>query len=263
MKRNLPILLLSLIALLPCGAAAWQAADSRLTQPRKGYRLNYTFDDKAQIQEYDRLIRKGVRAVKVFFGAPFPKSFDVVIHPGRASLDSTWQRDWLMPDFKSECWMVASGVGAKIDLLSPRCWAEAACEHDYSETLKTQQLITHELIHVFHGQFNESPDFASVEGIDWLVEGIAAYASGQCDSARMAQVRKAVLENKTPSGLDGFWTGKLKYGLSGSLVMYLDQHYGREKLKALLPLAKRQAVLDALQTTEADLLREWKAFILG
>jgi hypothetical protein len=147
-------------------------------------------------------------------------------------------------------------------MISPQQWDKEACEHKYSESAKTQQLITHELIHVFHGQRNASPDFSNVEGIDWFVEGLATYASGQCDSSRIREVKKAVSENKTPNELDKFWTGRLKYGLSGSLVMFIDKKYGRSKLIELLPFNKKGDVLSALGITESELLGEWREFIL-
>jgi hypothetical protein len=64
------------------------------------------------------LFDKGINSVNEFFGSGFSKSFDVYVHPSRLSLDSTWQKDWQMPEFKSECWMVASGTHNKLDLIS-------------------------------------------------------------------------------------------------------------------------------------------------
>jgi hypothetical protein len=100
--------------------------------------------------------------------------------------------------------MVASGIAAKLDMISPKLWDKQSCEHIYSETTHPQQLITHELVHVYHGQLNVSPDFSNVEGIDWLVEGLATFASGQCDALRIAEVKKAINENKIPKSLDDF-----------------------------------------------------------
>jgi hypothetical protein len=148
-------------------------------------------------------------------------------------------------------------------MISPKMWDKESCEHRYADSIKTQQLITHELVHVYHGQQNPSPDFSNVTGIDWFVEGLAVYASGQCDSARMAQVKKAITENKTPAGLDKFWTGEYKYGLSGSVVMYIDKKYGREKLIALLKLTNITDLLATLNTTEVELLSNWKEFVLN
>lgn len=232
-----------------------------LSKKQKGYTLIYTAIDKNSTKAYNKIIRKGIKSAKSFFHSPFRESFTIVIHPSRESLDSTWQKDWGMPAFKSECWMVASGVAAKLDMISPKLWDELSCEHHYSETIKTQQLITHELIHVYHGQLNVSPDFSNVEGIDWFVEGLATYASGQCDADRIAEVKMAINDNKIPKSLDNFWTGKIKYGLCGSVVQYIDHRYGRETLIALLPVNKKSDLLKTLKITENELLDNWKSYI--
>lgn len=240
----------------------WAAsAVNWLVEKQKGYTLMYSNADKENSKEYRAIIDSGIVSVQAFFGDTFKKEFEIYIHPDRQSLDSQWQKDWNMPDFKSECWMVASGVASKLDMISPKMWDKEACEHTYSNRLKTQQLITHELFHVYHGQLNASPDFSDVTGIDWFVEGLATYASGQCDSARIAEIKKAISENKIPASLDKFWTGKLKYGLSGSVVMYIDKKYGRDKLKELLKFNKGDVLLSTLGITEADLMNQWKTFV--
>jgi hypothetical protein len=115
---------------------------------------------------------------------------------------------------------------------------------------------------VFHGQRNASPDFSNTEGINWFIEGLATYASGQCDSLRISEVKRAISENKIPVSLDDFWTGKIKYGLSGSVVMYIDKIYGRAMLIKLLPFNKKEDLLKTLNITEPDLLNDWKKFML-
>jgi hypothetical protein len=232
-----------------------------IAEKQKGYTLMYTSIDKSNKKEYRKFIDNGINSVKTFFHSSYKNAFNVFIHPYRQSLDSAWQKDWNMPTFKSACWMVASGVATKLDMISPKLWDKQSCEHIYSETTKTQQLITHELVHIYHGQLNISPDFSNVEGIDWFVEGLATFASGQCDSSRIAEVKKAIFENKIPTNLDNFWTGKIKYGLSGSVVKYIDQKYGREKLKELLPLNKKSDILATLKITETELLNGWKKYI--
>ena len=112
--------------------------------------------------------------------------------------------------------MVASGIAGKLDMISPKVWDKEAYEHSYSEPEKVQWLTTHELVHVYHAQLTSSPDFSDTEGIDWFVEGLATYTSGQCGSSRIKEIKKAIAENKIPGTLDGFWKGNLKYGLSGS-----------------------------------------------
>jgi len=226
-----------------------------------GYTLIYTSNDNQNIKVYNTLISNGIATVEAFFNSSFNNEFEVYIHPDRQSLDSTWQKEWNMPDFKSECWMVASGVANRMDIISPAHWDKEACEHIYSDTLKTQQLIIHELVHVYHGQKNVSPDFSNTEGIDWFVEGLATYASGQCDSLRLSEVKNAIKDNKIPDNLDDFWSGKIKYGLSGSVVMFLDHKYGRAILNKLLILNNKTEILAMLKTTEAELLEGWEKYV--
>jgi hypothetical protein len=259
MKKSNALALLALMLFI-----SWKALEPNwIEKQHKYYNLFYTNIDKNNTSEYQKIIDKGIASVNSFFNQPYTKKFSIYIHSSRISLDSSWQRDWNEPNFKSECWMVASGIATKLDMISPKLLDKLSCEHKYAETQHTQQLITHELVHVYHGQLNSSPDFSNVQGIDWFVEGLATFASGQCDSTRIAEIKKAIAENTIPKSLDAFWTGKIKYGLSGSVVQYIDQHYGRAKLKALLPLNTKQAILSNLQTTESDFLNNWRKYILN
>lgn len=225
------------------------------------YVIFYTEPDRKNKVDYVQLLDAGIKSVESFFGDSFKSEFNVYIHPNRQSLDSQWQRDWDMPEFKSECWMVASGTATKLDMISPIRWDTEACEHSYADLLKTQQLVAHELVHVFHGQRNASPDFSDVTSMDWFVEGLATYASGQCNASRMNAVKQALESNTLPSSLDHFWTGKLKYGLSGSVVMYIDHTFGRSKLNELLRYNKKDELLKSLGITEENLLQGWKEFM--
>lgn len=232
-----------------------------ITEENKNYSFHYTKEDAAYKDEYTRMIDEGIRTVNSFFKIPFQQNFDVFVYPDRPSLDSTWRADWSMPDFHSECWMVASGVAQKLDLLSPAMWDASSCEHSYLDRIKTQQLITHELVHVFHGQYNISPDFSQTDGIDWFVEGLATYASGQCDAERLAEVRGAIDRGTIPATLDEYWSGKLKYGLSGSMVQFIDQHYGRAQLISLLQYNSKIQLLQVLHTTDIELIQQWAEFM--
>lgn len=259
MEAKTPIAIPTLLLLF---LTAWNVSTSGwIIEKNEGYTFYYKEPDRTHKKEYQKIVDEGIQSVRTFMDAPFPAKFSIYLHPDRSSLDSTWQQDWGMPEFQSACWMVASGIATKLDLLSPRTWAELACEHVYADQTATRQLITHELFHVYHGQLNKSPDFSTADGIDWFVEGFATYASGQCDSARMTEVRTSVLADAVPAGLEQFWSGKLKYGRSGSVVMYLDDKYGRAKLKALLAYDKKIEILESLNTTEAQLIADWKRFV--
>lgn len=253
----------SLILFISVILLSWNSPKGKwIIEKHEGFDMYYTSSDKVNLEEYLTLINNGMSSVQMFFGDPYKSHFSIFLHPDRLSLDSTWQKDWNMPDFKSECWMVASGTGTQFDLISPKNWITEACEHNYLEKEKTQKLITHELFHVYHGQLNVSPDFSNTEGIDWFIEGLATYASGQCDSLRISDVKTAIENNNIPQNLDEFWTGKLRYGLSGTVVMYIDYKYGRTKLKEILSLQNKADVMLSLNTTESELLREWKNYIL-
>ncbi len=243
---------------------SWKAVSEEWIQEKYlRYTLFYTESDRKHKEDYVTILNSSIQLVQNFFDDSFKKDFQVYVHPNRQSLDKQWQHDWNMPEFKSECWMVASGMATKVDMISPARWNEEACEHSYSDLIKTQQLITHELFHVYHGQLNASPDFSDVTNIDWFVEGFATYASGQLDVSRMDAVKHAIENDALPQSLDNFWTGKLKYGLSGSIVKYIDHKFGREKLRELLKYNRKDEVLNSLGVTEKDLLLAWSEFIRG
>lgn len=252
-----------LILFLIISLVSWKTIDNTwIIEKHKGYNLLYTSTDTREVTEYNKIVQNGITSVTAFFSSPYKEEFTIFIHPNRHSFDSALQKDWNMPDFKSECWMVASGIASKLDMISPVMWSNEACEHIYTDSQKTLRLIAHELVHVYHGQKNASPDFSNVEGIDWFVEGLATYASGQCDSMRIVEVKKAISGNNVPKSLDSLWTGKLKYGLCGSVVMYIDNQYGRNKLKELLPFNRKTDLLSKLNITEPELLDGWKKFML-
>lgn len=241
---------------------SWNTVSSQWTiKECEIFTLHYTDTDTSYIKEYLKLLNNGCKTIDNFFNDTFKNKFNVFIHPNRASLDIEWQKDWNQPNFKSECWMVASGIATKLDMISPKTWDIESCEHHYSDKDKTQKLITHELFHVYHGQLNTSPDFSDVDSIDWFVEGFATFASGQCDSTRIAEIKIAIKNQIVPKSLEKFWTGNLKYGLSGSIVMYIDKEFGRKKLKELLKYNKKKDILNSLAITEADLLKQWTKFI--
>lgn len=244
------LLLVSLIAFVQPGP--WHL------KKEKAYSVYYREADKKDLADYNKLFKKGTGEVKSFFKSDFNKHFRVYIHPHRKSLDSSWQKDWNMPDFKSECWMVASGMASRVDLISPAVWKQESCEHDYRDKTETQRLITHELVHVYHAQRNPSPDFSELAGLDWFAEGLANYASGQLTIEKLETVRRAIRENKIPSSLDDFWKGPIRYQLSGSVIRYIDNKWGREKLITLLSGISKTELLSALSISEVQLIRDWK-----
>ena len=153
--------------------------------------------------------------------------------------------------------MIASGVAHRLDLLSPRTWNKEACDHNADDTMEIRQVTWHELVHVFHGQQNPDHTFSYVEKLDWLVEGVASYVSGQLTEKRLQRIKQMIAENKTPSTLDDFWKGPDRYGLSGSIVAYIDKTFGRKKLFELLRVTNKQEALQLMGITEKQLIIDW------
>lgn len=236
------------------------------------FTLHYTASDSTLVPLLTETLRFGVSENTAFFGHPYPKSFEVWCFPNRAALDRQWQQDWGDSTFQSACWMVASGVGHRLDLLSPRIWGTEACEHRvplaspdsantprHTKALREfRQLITHELTHVYHGQYCQVPDFSGMDTLGWWVEGLATYVSGQLDSTRLYRVRALVQDGKAPAGLAEFWSGSNRYGLAGSVIAALDTRFGRAVLFQLLPFIKPEQLFEALKLDEEGVLKLWK-----
>jgi len=268
MKAGIRLLaLFSLLILFGCHHSSKKTSQSqsnelahaeKLTQQDDFYRLHYQPIDKPQAEKIAIWLDQGQSGVTEFFKTDFKTQFDVHIFPERDSLDAQWQKDWNMPAFKSQCWMVASGIAHRLDILSPRVWPTQGCEHDNSDEEATRKLILHELIHVFHGQHNPSPTFENIDNIDWLVEGLAVYASGQLDAARFGRAKISMQKGEGPELLANMWKGEHRYGYSGSMVKFIDDTYGRDVLIQLISLATADEVLNLLSTTEEELLEQWR-----
>lgn len=220
--------------------------------------LHYSTGDEEVIANINAFLTSGFDHVRNFFGQSFTRKVDVYIFPARELLDKQWQKDWGDTSFRSECWMIASGVAHRLDVLSPAVWSKQACDHNGNDTTEIRQVTWHELVHVFHGQYNPDHAFNYIEKLDWLVEGVATYAGGQLNSDRLQRVKRMIAENKTPTTLDDFWKGADKYGLSGSMVAYIDKVYGRKKLSELLRFTNKQDALQSLGVAESQLIAGWQ-----
>lgn len=227
----------------------------------KNYTINYTDRDAGNFMGIKSYLDKGIDSVENFFGKPYPNVFSVYVYPNRENLDKQWQKDWGVPGFKSQCWMVASGVAERLDILSTSAWLSQACEHNPVNKNDTQNLITHELVHVYQGQNNPHPNFADMDDIAWFVEGLAVFVSGQLNKDRIDRVKEAVRKGKYPKELKIAWSGENKYGFSGLMVKYIFSKYGKEKLAALLSQTNEKGIFGELKITEAQLLKNWRAWV--
>ena len=251
-----------LLVLVMNSIALYASTDSLLWIKKDftSYNLYYTATDASIINRIEKNLTVGTKHVASFFKKGFDKKISIYLFPNRKALTEQWRKDWNQPDFNAECWMVASGVALRLDILSPQRWKQETCEHNANDSTELQQIITQEMVHVFHGQQCPNPSFDGMDDYGWLTEGLADYASGQLTDAKLAQVREQILLGNTPTLLADFWKGKLRYQQSGSLICFIDKKYGREKLMSLLSLTKLTDMMKALNTTETELITDWKNF---
>jgi hypothetical protein len=227
------------------------------------YTLHYTIADSAITNIIMDHINWGISRVEGFFNRDFKKFFKFYLFPHRKALDLQWRQDWDIPDFKSQCWMIASGISHRLDFLSPRIWEMEACEHDSKDQEEIKQLICHELVHVYTLQNNPIPDASGLDPIAWFLEGIAVTISGQLDQNRQKGVLDALKKGEVPRELKKAWTGPHRYGMAGSLALYIAQKYGRETLFKLLSCTSNAQILEILGTNEAHLLKDWQNFVIN
>ena len=232
------------------------------TVPFGKYTLHYTDSEAGNFMLFKSYFDKGIASVQTFFGKKYPRPFNIYVFPNRKSLDKQWGKAGNKPGFKSECWMVASGLGDRLDLLTPTVWEKDACDHDPADKTEVQNLITHELVQVFQGQFNPHPDFAGMVDIGWFVEGLAVFVSGQLTKDRIDRAVKAIKLGKYPKELKNAWSGDNKYGIAGLMVNYIANKYGNKKLYELLPMTDQKGILTLLNTNENDFLNNWRAWAL-
>src|SRR6516162_1283393 len=164
-------------------------------------------DVAASLKPY---IQQGQQKVERFFSQPFKQAFEVEVFPDRAAFDKYFHKRWKFP--KTEAWMVASGVADRMAILSPRVWKTQAAEHDPMDVVHIRELVAHELVHVYHGQYNPRPDFDGMDDMGWFVEGLAVYASGQLARSHRTAARDALNSGKAPTRLADAWSGKYRYG---------------------------------------------------
>ncbi|MBN1301868.1 MAG: hypothetical protein JW995_11695 [Melioribacteraceae bacterium] len=221
------------------------------------YDIYFTKQDSSDISMFLAYFDNTHETITNYFNRQFLTKFDVYIHPNRASLDLEWSANWNIPGFKSQCWMVGSGVADQFDLLSPLAWNKEACEHNPNDITEIQRLITHEMMHVYHGQINLDHFFGNMQPMAWFIEGVAILVAGQLNEDRMQEVIKIINEDRYPRSLVKFWEGNARYALSGSVVKYILDKYGKDILLSLLEVQSNDELLAELDLTEQDLIKKW------
>lgn len=201
----------------------------------------------------------GRARVETFFSLPFAAPLEIVVAPNRTAFDALFADD---PDIApTQCWMVGVGGASLLALLSPRAWPSEACEHEANDAAHVQEIVTHELTHAFHGQRNPTGDFKGMDDVGWFVEGLAVVVSGQLERGNRPSATDALAAGAAPARLADAWSGRYRYGVSGSMVAWIDAVYGRTTVKELLEAVTQQEILEELGLTENEFLTRWRAWV--
>lgn len=206
------------------------------------------------------VVSQGRLDVEKFFGGKFPRPFEIRVVADRAGFDKLAAERWGMP--QTQCWMVGVGTASVLGLLDPAAWKTDACEHDPDDADHLQRLVTHEMVHVFHGQHCPRPEFDGMDEMGWFVEGLAVHASGQLDDKSRARLRRALSDGKGPATLADVWSGAIRYPAAGTLIEYVESKHGRGMLVRLMAVTTNAEAMALLGTTEQRLLADWRAFVM-
>ncbi|MEP1306988.1 MAG: hypothetical protein ABJK11_04765 [Balneola sp.] len=223
--------------------------------------LRYAPEDQHLVLDMTPRLDKARKKVAGFFNSEFPEPVLITLAPNRASFTEILNNEWGIP--QTACWMVATGVADFMVILSPRVWKEEACEHDPENDQHIQEIVIHELVHVFHGQHNETRDFTGAEEVGWFAEGIAVVVADQLSKERILGVIEAIKKNEIPEKLINAWSGENRYGISGSIVLYIQEKKDRSILKELLAVTSQSEFLKVIEMNEQDLLKAWEEWMIN
>jgi len=117
-----------------------------------------------------------------------------------------------------------------------------------SDSTWDQNTVIHELTHILIGHFT----FSCIGDVPtWLNEGLAMFSEGKLDSNMQAQLEQAIKSNTliTVRSLNGGFSelpdkANLSYSQSQSIVSFLIETYGQEKLTELLSALRDAKPID-------------------
>lgn len=177
-------------------------------------------------------------------------------------------------------YIYANSQDLRAAMIFPREWTGGVAFPEFSTItigVSTSQLnwgkraVAHELGHMVIHQVTFSPYSASLPV--WLNEGLAMYAEGETDTYLEALLRKAVSQGRLFSvrSLSSPFSAKpedayLSYAQSQSLVEFLIQNYGKDKILQLLYLLKEgnscdEALSQVYEFDQAGLDKLWREYI--
>lgn len=250
------------VVIASCGPGPTAPDTTELqTELRAGYSLEYVVADRAVVESLVPIIDRGRQTAVQFFAVTYPAIFVVRIMHDRDALNARWRVAFQQPSLETRCWEVAGGWATEFDILSPAVWNTQACGHDGTNVNHVANVVAHELVHVMHGQHNQS-FFAIAASTPWILEGLAAYASGQWAAEYAGAARSALSGGFAPTTFAEIWTSSANYALAGSVFAYVHQRFGTAAVRRLLTVGSEEALLTSLSTDATTLLRDWRAWVM-
>ncbi|HHW56034.1 MAG: peptidase MA family metallohydrolase [bacterium] len=189
-----------------------------------------------------------------------PAATAIVVHPTQEGLAETF--GWTAQD-SGAMGVYWAGV---IQLLSPNSWLPSDNPVRQSQLFLENGPVAHEFAHVVV-DYKARGNYPR-----WLSEGIAQYVeykiNGVLWTGQGSSFDQALYSLEELADFSGLENQNLAYRQALSLVLYMAEVHGEEKLPQILTQLGRGATLDsalkkALGLTLAELEREWHSWIEG
>lgn len=190
-------------------------------------RLHYYGKDESFAQTMLDASLEGLRRNKEQAGLESDKPIDIYVYPNYNDMrDATlYEPSWTGGQAYSDFNIIIMGISG-------------------SDANWDKNTVIHELTHVLVGQFS----FTCIGTVPtWLNEGLAMYSEGELDSGMQSLLNQAIQTNNliTLRSLNGAFSelsdkANLSYSQSHSVVKFLIETYGQEKMTQLL-IALRDA----------------------
>jgi len=186
------------------------------------------------------------------------------------------------PETPINIYIYASSQDLRSAMIFPREWTGGVAFTQFNIIaigVSTDQLdwgkraLAHELGHTVTHQITFSPYGAMLP--TWLDEGLAMHAEGETDPYLKSMLKKAITQQKLISvrSLSSPFSAKpeqayISYAQSQSLVEFLIQSYGKDKMLQLLNLLKEgntcdEALTEVYGFDQDGLDKLWREYITG
>lgn len=206
--------------------------------------------DSKVLEELSMILESNYLRITKNMRTSFDSKIDVLIYPDLKTFHSAIN----YPDAPD--WVVGAASKNELKMVSP---LNPGSEHSYESLMKA---IVHELTHTVVLNFRKQ----GLVGLpNWLNEGYAYYEAGQLTENELQTIQSNLLKNKIPSWqeLKNANTSQFGdiggYGISATIIEFLVESYGVEKLKQYI--IEPKGVEKIFNISEKDLEFMWLEYL--